>query len=154
VGKSYSGMVITGVAERVPERIKHLIYVDAVVPIDGQSFMDLFDPHVAQFAEEMIQSHGQGWFFPVDRSNEPRLAAQPAQTLRQRLNLQNPIARALPRMYIYCGEKRPDDPVYGPTIRAAQRAKAEGWRYRELATGHQPEVDVPEELASLLLEVA
>src|SRR5580765_8572279 len=37
VGHSYGGMVITGVADRVPDRIKHLIYLDALVPDDGES---------------------------------------------------------------------------------------------------------------------
>src|SRR6266498_5853186 len=37
VGHSYSGMVSTAVAERVPERLAHLVYVDAFVPQDGQS---------------------------------------------------------------------------------------------------------------------
>ena len=41
VGKSYSGMVITGVAEAMPERIKHLVYLDAFVPQDGQSLADI-----------------------------------------------------------------------------------------------------------------
>jgi pimeloyl-ACP methyl ester carboxylesterase len=41
VGNSYSGMVITGVADRCPDRIKHLIYVDAFVPHDGESVFDL-----------------------------------------------------------------------------------------------------------------
>src|SRR5687767_6310119 len=41
VGKSYSGMVITGVVEQVPERIRHLVYVEAAVPEDGQSMLDL-----------------------------------------------------------------------------------------------------------------
>ena len=41
VGYSYGGMVVTGVAERVPERIKQLIYLDAFVPVDGQSLADI-----------------------------------------------------------------------------------------------------------------
>ena len=41
LGKSYSGIVITGVAERAPERLRHLVYLDALVPRDGQSFLDM-----------------------------------------------------------------------------------------------------------------
>src|SRR5690606_8436173 len=37
MGHSYGGMVVTGVADSLPERIKHLIYLDAFVPEDGQS---------------------------------------------------------------------------------------------------------------------
>src|SRR5215217_9636052 len=42
VGHSYGGMVISGVAERVPDRIKRLVYLDAMVPNDGDSVMSLF----------------------------------------------------------------------------------------------------------------
>ena len=41
VGYSYSGMVTTAVADRLPERLAHLIYVDAYVPNDGQSLADI-----------------------------------------------------------------------------------------------------------------
>src|SRR5919205_384080 len=41
IGHSYGGMVATGVADRVPERVRHLVYVDAFVPADGQSLNDL-----------------------------------------------------------------------------------------------------------------
>ena len=40
VGHSYGGMVITGVADRVPDRIKNIVYLDAVHPSDGQSLLD------------------------------------------------------------------------------------------------------------------
>jgi len=41
VGHSYGGMVITGVADRIPERIKALAYLDAFIPRDGQSLFDI-----------------------------------------------------------------------------------------------------------------
>src|SRR4029077_20712111 len=44
VGHSYGGMVATGVADRVPERVKQLIYLDAFVPGNGQSLLDLRGP--------------------------------------------------------------------------------------------------------------
>src|SRR5919205_4115238 len=44
VGHSYGGMVVTGVAERLPERIRHLVYLDAFVPANGQSLYELGGP--------------------------------------------------------------------------------------------------------------
>lgn len=41
VGHSYGGMVVTAVADRVPERIAHLVYLDAMLPLDGQSCFDM-----------------------------------------------------------------------------------------------------------------
>src|SRR5688572_2055928 len=58
-GHSYGGMVITGVMDRVPERIKHVVYLDAAVPDDGQSLWDMFggegprDP--SRFADGFMQ---------------------------------------------------------------------------------------------------
>src|SRR5512138_600220 len=41
-GHSYGGMVITGVMDRVPDRIRHVVFLDAAVPEDGMSLYDLF----------------------------------------------------------------------------------------------------------------
>jgi pimeloyl-ACP methyl ester carboxylesterase len=41
VGQSYGGMVTTGVACQAPERLSHLVYLDAFVPADGQAQVDL-----------------------------------------------------------------------------------------------------------------
>ena len=44
VGNSYGGMVITGVADRVPEKVASLVYLDAFVPENGQSLFNLLPP--------------------------------------------------------------------------------------------------------------
>src|SRR5882672_1661476 len=41
LGHSYGGMVITGVADRIPERISRLVYLDAFLPVDGESVMTI-----------------------------------------------------------------------------------------------------------------
>ncbi|MEM7347490.1 MAG: alpha/beta fold hydrolase, partial [Chloroflexota bacterium] len=40
VGHSYSGMVVTGVIDQIPDRVSHLVYLDAIVPRPGQSLFD------------------------------------------------------------------------------------------------------------------
>ena len=44
LGHSYGGMVATGIADRVPDRVAQLIYLDAFVPRDCQSLFDLNEP--------------------------------------------------------------------------------------------------------------
>ncbi|MDQ3227490.1 MAG: alpha/beta hydrolase, partial [Chloroflexota bacterium] len=44
VGHSYATMVITGVADRVPERIAHLVYLDGPIGGEGQALLDFFPP--------------------------------------------------------------------------------------------------------------
>ncbi|MCZ9336966.1 alpha/beta fold hydrolase, partial [Streptomyces sp. TRM76130] len=41
VGHSYAGLVVSAVAHRVPERVAHLVYLDAMVPLDGESAADV-----------------------------------------------------------------------------------------------------------------
>ena len=45
VGHSYAGMVITGVADRIPQRIRRLVYWNAFVPDNGESLLDMIPPH-------------------------------------------------------------------------------------------------------------
>jgi pimeloyl-ACP methyl ester carboxylesterase len=64
VGNSSAGMVITGVLDRVPERIGHLVYLDAFVPEDGESLVDLLPADRRQVMEELVNAEGQGWLLP------------------------------------------------------------------------------------------
>src|SRR5690349_11694710 len=60
VGHSYSGMVITGVVDQVPERIAHLVYLDTFVPRNGESMADI-SPVVINLLRKQAQAHGDGY---------------------------------------------------------------------------------------------
>ena len=156
VGYSYSGMVITAVAELAPERISQLIYLDAFVPQDGQSMLEMLGPDVAAFIQQMAQAYGDGWRIPHDPPDAPRRTPHPLKTGQQPVSLENPAAAVLPRTFIYCTqEKEAMGPLGFPITQAAERARADArWRYRELDTGHSPWETAPRELADLLLELA
>lgn len=162
VGWSYAGMVITAVAEQAADRLAHLVYLDASVPEDGQAALDLLDPATRAAREERVRTEGQGWQMlppPVEQFGitaeadarwvRPKLVAQPFRTYQEPVRLTNAAARALPRTYIYC-TVGPWTSIFAPFARKAQ---AEGWRYRELATGHAAPVLEPQNLADLLLEI-
>ncbi len=76
-GTSSSGAVISGVADRVPERISQLVYIDAFVPDDGQAVFDLISPQRRPAMEALVESEGFGWLLP-------RYAAQPGDRSRAR----------------------------------------------------------------------
>lgn len=57
---SYAGMVISGVADRLPERIAALVYVDAFVPEDGQSWWDLAGDSYRRLAVDRSKIDGFG----------------------------------------------------------------------------------------------
>ena len=162
VGWSYAGMVITAVAEQAADRLAHLVYLDASVPEDGQAALDLLDPATRAAREERVRTEGQGWQMlppPVEQFGitaeadvrwvRPKLVAQPFKTYQEPMQLTNAAARALPRTYIYC-TVGPWTSIFAPFARKAQ---AEGWRYRELATGHAAPVLEPQKLANLLLDI-
>ncbi len=156
VGYSYSGMVVTAVAERVPERLAHLVYLDAFVPGDGDSLSALIGPELTAFLEQVARDYGDGWRLPHDPPDAPRRTPQPIKPMYQTVAVANPAAAAIPRTFIYCTqEKEVMGPMGIPLMQAATRAKSDDrWRYRELNTGHIPVETTPQELADLLLEVA
>lgn len=155
VGHSYGGMVATGVADRMRERIAQLIYIDAFVPRDGQSLFDLFEPAVAQMRE--AARSGDGWrippiAIPPDTSAAdiewltPRRVNMPIKCFEQKLKLQHGETK-LPRSYIYATRVTPSD-TFG---QFAKRARGEaGWHAFDIDASHSPNVTAPEALMALL----
>ncbi len=163
VGHSYGGMVITGVAERAAARLAHLVYLDAAVPKDGQAVMDLLLPEERERYRTEAQARGQGWRIPPEplerfgvtaeadlRWATPRLAGQPLKSFEEALPIPG-VVPVPPRTFIYCSAGRP--PERAERLRA-RFSQEQGWRYRELATGHCAMITAPVELAALLLELA
>ena len=163
VGHSYAGMIITAVAEQAVERLRHLVYLDAFIPENGESLIDVIGEDFAATFRDLVQTKGEGWKLPplplevlgiTDERDKgwmkPKLVDQPFKTFSQPVRLEgDPAASRIPRTFIYC-----NDPAIGPYDRFAEKARREGWRYREIATGHFPMVTEPRRTAELLLELA
>jgi pimeloyl-ACP methyl ester carboxylesterase len=153
VGSSSGSMVITGVAEHLPERVTHLFYLDTPVPHDGQSWFDLLTPPVAAPFLAAAQRHGDGWRIPPPgRTDPPRWSAHPLKSVTQPLAVRNPVAVAIPRTFIHCTNK-PADWFYGLTpviAQAAAQVRAHGWPVIELPTDHLPMLSQPQLLATVL----
>jgi pimeloyl-ACP methyl ester carboxylesterase len=62
VGHSYAGMVISAVAERVPDRIAELVYLDAMVPVDGENAIDVMP--VSRMLIDLAAGSGAPWRVP------------------------------------------------------------------------------------------
>lgn len=155
VGYSYSGMVSTGVAERVPERIRELVYLDAFIPENGRGLAELINPEITAGLMAATNAYGDGWRVPHNPPDAPYRTPQPVKTFTQPITIGNPAAAALPRIYIACLYNEQDLGPLALTLKqAAKRARSEGWRYRELATGHIPWETAPQELAKILLDLA
>lgn len=153
VGKSYSGMVVTGVAQQVPERLRRVVYLDALVPQDGQSMLDILGAPAAARLRELVAREGDGWRLPPPPGAPARHTAHPFACLVQPLRLDNPAAAGVPRTYIRCTAGGAG-PHAAATAAIARRAAAEGWDCRELDSDHDAEQHAPEALAAILRGLA
>jgi len=160
VGHSYGGMVATGVADREAGRIAGIIYLDAFVPADGQSVLSFHSPQQCERLREVTEVHGAGWLMPpsplapeVPPGDAAWLKArrkpQPLKTFEEPIRLTGAVAD-LPRAYIYCTQKPPDD-VFASF--AARARNDPGWRYREIDSGHTPNATAPDRLADHIDEL-
>lgn len=154
VGFSYGGMVITGVAEQVPEQIRQLIYLDAFAPQDGQSAADLSGAELMALMEQIAQNYGDGWRIPHNPPDAERRTDFLLKAAQQPLAVNNPQARRLKHSYVQFTKKPSEDFTQPIMARMAVRVRQEGWTYRELPFGHFPLLDEPVAVAQLLLELA
>jgi pimeloyl-ACP methyl ester carboxylesterase len=117
VGHSYGGLVIGGVAEKVPERIRRLVYLDAYIPQDNRSAFDITPGLETIYKERALKEQGREWLVASYTSEEfgvtnpddikwmnPRLSPMPWHTHDQPLRITNPKAKVLPKSYICCTE--------------------------------------------------
>lgn len=131
VGHSYGGMVITGVAAKIPDRISHLIYIDAALPDPGQSLFDI------------IESSGS------DPISFARL--EPAAPYVEKLQFDAPKIKLLPKTYILCTKS--EFAAVGKVVREKIDADGKEWTYIELPSSHVPMASMPEQLSQILLEI-
>ena len=153
-GSSYGGMVITGVAEKVPERIQHLIYLDAFVPEDGQSAGDLVGPQIMGFMEQAAATYGDGWRVPHDPPDADRRTDFLLKAGQQALRVRNPEARPIKRTFVHFTDKADDDFLKPIMEKTVVRVREAGWSCLEAPFEHWPFLDEPQEAAILLLEIA
>jgi len=159
VGHSYAGMVITGVADRVSGRLNHLVYLDAHLPQDGQSWADLTGARQTDDAGPIPPPALPPNAPPptaAEQAMMAKLVPQPRQTTQEKLRLRMPTEdRSFKRTYIKA-VKGPRATV-GPGAAlwsAAERVQSDpAWNYREIDTGHMVQVEKPDELATLLLDI-
>lgn len=152
LGHSYGGMVITGVADRIPGRIARLVYLDAFVPADGENVMALRKAgalRIEQMAKDgfIIPTWVRpGKPFPID-------VPHPLKTFTDPLVLKNQaVAAKIPGTYILTvdpGKQPADDDFFA----ASERARARGWPVILMEGDHVVNWRQPEALARLILDL-
>jgi pimeloyl-ACP methyl ester carboxylesterase len=158
VGYSYGGMVVTGAVDYVADRVKHMVYLDAFLPNDGQALQALSADLPESFPGQtwLVEPMAREYDDPEDTAfSEPRRAMQPRACFIEPVRLRKPLEdRHFSLTYIKAtGEPRPEGG--GPFWLAADRtSKDPRWRYYEIATNHMIPFNKPRELADILLEVS
>lgn len=161
VGHSFAGPVITGVADRIPSRIKQLIYLDAAILKNGESMNSCIPPEIVIQRQRLADESSGGLSFPIPSAeklgiNEPQLwdyikpylTPHPTSTYNSELTLKGKPGDGFSCTYIVCTH-----PSYEPLAWARERAREYGWPIIEIATGHDAMISSPEETARIFMEV-
>ncbi|MFD8549647.1 alpha/beta fold hydrolase [Streptomyces sp. NPDC059649] len=157
VGHSYAGIPVGQAAERIGDRLARVVFVDANVPADGESFVSSW-PSGRAMVEASIAENG-GFWAPLtaadcagqglDDAQIARIVGgstpHPGATLTEPAVLARPLGE-LPATYLKCLLDGPE-----PSDEVAELLKSEHWRLAELDTGHWPMFSRPRELARILL---
>jgi pimeloyl-ACP methyl ester carboxylesterase len=161
-GHSYGGMVITGVADRIPDKIRALVYLDAFLPEDGQS---LFDINIAKNNQTFIANAGSvgglivpappASFFNVNVADAGRVDALatpfPIGCFIEKIRLGGAHKQIRKNIYVHSTvllRESPFKPFY-------ERVKGDpAWEAHTLACGHDAMLDMPDETTRILESAA
>lgn len=150
VAHSYGGIVGTGVIERVPERIASVIYIEAFIPADGQSFADMapgmtFEglsiPPFPSEPGEYLREDDRLW-------STGKASAHPTAAFTQKLKVTGAYRRVPKKTFVVATGWD----AFSST--AARYRNAAGWTVHDLPSGHDMPIDMPDELTEVLIQSA
>ncbi|BCI53649.1 esterase [Mycolicibacterium litorale] len=148
VGHSYGGMVITAVADRMPERVDAMVYLDALVPRDGESCWQLVNDEQRQWYLDVDDT---GYGVPALPFFDDRASAHPLPSLLQRITLTGDLSTVRRRDYAYALRW----PGESPLRRSYERVRDDpAWIVHELDGAHDLMRDNPDDLVRILLDAA
>jgi len=158
VGHSFGASSVSGAADRVPERIRRLIYLDGALLENGQSTFSKLPPSAVAARIKLAQETSGGLSIPPPPASAffvtnpdqvawltARLTPHPISTLASPLNLANKIGNGLPATFISCNM-----PLLPSLQPSRAMAKALGMKMAEIRSGHDAMVTAAGKLADLL----
>ncbi len=147
VGHSYGGMVITGAADRIPDRIRHVVYVDAFLPNSGESLLGMFDSSSAASFRQTVRDGMSVPPWVTDTLAIPRDVPHSFRTLTDTLRLMSPASRRAPGTYILTVESTVETDAFQ---QFADRAAARGWPVYTIQSDHNAQRTARGPLVELL----
>lgn len=134
VGHSYGGIVITGVADRIPKKLSFLVYLDSAFPEHGKSLFDVIN---------QTGFRATGYY---------RL--EPLKPFVDQLLFDTKIFKRIPKAYIFCKRSEFVEVSGAAYKKVVDHAEDDNWIYFELDANHTPMLTHPQEVADLLLTIA
>jgi len=155
VSHSYGGAVITGVADRLGDRIVHVVYIDTVPLNHGENLLDAFGPEVSAIAKQSVEENGDGWLIAADalRDPAPTMRSHPWKTYTDRIDL---VGAPPASGTIIVATEAAEIFSYMRQQEAPSRAKTRGWTLYTVEGPHPLQESSPskEEVAKILLNLA
>jgi pimeloyl-ACP methyl ester carboxylesterase len=161
VGHSFAGSVITGVADKLKDRISRLIYFDAVILLNGQSAFDIAPGDIVKERLKLAQLSKDGLSVPPPKPEafgvfdhrkahmlEKRLTPHPISTFQSKLNIKNEVGNGLPLSYIFCTK-----PIYQSLESSRKIVRQNKWPIFELEGSHDAMYTHPKETLNLLMKI-
>lgn len=158
VGHSFGGSVVSALADRMPQRLRHLVYLDALVLRSGESSASRSPERAEAYRQRALAAGNDLGIPPAAPEHfgitDPAQAAwvqtkvtpHPLQTYYDRLTLNHPLGNGLPATYIACS-----NPAFAATELSREIARAmTGWTYLEIPTAHDAMLLMPVELTEML----
>ena len=164
VGHSFGGLVASGVADKRPDAIRALVFLDSLLVGNGQTAFDVLPPAVVKDRMDAVNESGQTLAMPVNGlagtgipDDHPlagwvrrRLTPHPLATYRTPLALTHPLGNGLPCTYVHCA-----NPSYDTLAPVRERVRTlPGWQWETLDTGHDAMVLDPDLLVEQLERLA
>ena len=161
VGHSFAGSVISGVADRLKDRIQKLIYFDAMILIDGQKPFDITPKEIVEQRIELAKKFGNNISIPAPSADafgvfdikkslllEEKLTPHPLSAFQSKLILKNEVGNGIPLSYIFCTK-----PVYKSLESSREVVRKMKWPIFELNAGHDAMLTHPKETLNLLMKI-
>ena len=161
VGHSFAGSVISGVADRLKDRIQKLIYFDAMILIDGQKPFDITPKETVEQRIELAKKFGNNISIPSPSADafgvfdikkslllEEKLTPHPLSAFQSKLILKNEVGNGIPLSYIFCTK-----PVYKSLESSREVVRKMKWPIFELNAGHDAMLTHPKETLNLLMKI-
>jgi pimeloyl-ACP methyl ester carboxylesterase len=161
VGHSFAGSTISGVADRLKDRINRLIYLDAVILSNGQSPFDIAPDSIVKERIALAQNSENQMSIPPPSPEDfgvfdqrkaitlaKNLTPHPISTFQSKLNITNEIGNGLPLSYIFC-----TNPIYKSLESSREIVRQKKWPMFELNASHDAMYTHPKETLNLLMKI-